>query len=195
MDDDRARQLLVRVAKRDQAAFAELYKGYSRRVHAYALNLLKDPGRAEEVLVDTMHEVWRNAARFRGESKFSTWLIGIARNKALLAYRGRRPDETHDDIDDLVDAVPADEGGDGYLRLVRKQRAAGVRRCMDKLSDEHRDCLHLVFYEGCALGEVAALQGVPENTVKTRLFHARQRIRNCLRLLVEGEGSDPESMS
>ena len=59
---------------------------------------------------------------------------------------------------------------------------------MDKLSSEHRECVHLVFYEGMSLGEVAQVQDCPENTVKTRLFHARQKLKNCLRLLVQSEG-------
>ena len=190
MDNDRVSKLLERIAKQDQAAFQELYKAFSRKVFAYVLNQLKDAAKAEEVLVDTMYEVWRNPTRFRGESAFSTWLIGIARNKALLVFRGRRPDEDHDDIDDYAEITP-DEGPDGYARLAEQQRREGVQHCMGKLTEEHRECLHLVFYEGMSLAEVATIQRCPENTVKTRLFHARQKIKNCLRLLLEREGSAP----
>jgi len=189
MDNDRIRTLLVRIGKQDQAAFEELYKAFSRKVYAYVLNMLKDHVRAEEVLVDTMHQVWRNPAQFRGDSQFSTWLIGVARNKALMVYRSRRPDEDHADLDDIAETEPADSE-DGYAQLAQKQRSGGVRQCMDKLSDEHRECLHLVFYEGYSLAEIAEVQRVPENTVKTRLFHARQKIKNCLRLLLEREGAD-----
>jgi len=190
MDNDRVSKLLERIAKQDQAAFQELYKAFSRKVFAYVLNQVKDQAKAEEILVDTMYEVWRNPTRFRGESAFSTWLIGIARNKALLVYRSRRPDEDHADLDDIADIIP-DEGPDGYARLAEQQRREGVQLCMGKLTEEHRECLHLVFYEGMSLAEVAAIQRCPENTVKTRLFHARQKIKNCLRLLLEREGSAP----
>ncbi|HUL63467.1 MAG TPA: sigma-70 family RNA polymerase sigma factor [Burkholderiaceae bacterium] len=190
MENERVSKLLERIARQDQAAFQELYKAFSRKVFAYVLNQLKDQAKAEEVLVDTMYEVWRNPTRFRGESAFSTWLIGIARNKALLVYRSRRPDEDHADLDDVAEITP-DEGPDGYARLAEQQRREGVQHCMGKLSEEHRECLHLVFYEGMSLAEVAAIQRCPENTVKTRLFHARQRIKNCLRLLLEREGSAP----
>jgi len=190
MENERVSKLLERIAKQDQAAFQELYKAFSRKVFAYVLNQLKDQAKAEEVLVDTMYEVWRNPTRFRGESAFSTWLIGIARNKALLVYRSRRPDEDHADLDDIADIIP-DEGPDGYARLAEQQRREGVQLCMGKLTEEHRECLHLVFYEGMSLAEVATIQRCPENTVKTRLFHARQKIKNCLRLLLEREGSAP----
>ncbi len=189
MDNDRVSQLLVRIGRQDQSAFEELYKAFSRKVYAYVLNMLKDHVRAEEVLVDTMYQVWRNPTQFRGDSQFSTWLIGVARNKALMVFRGRRPDEVHDDLDDVAETA-IDESEDGYAQLAQKQRTDGVRHCMDRLSDEHRECLHLVFYEGYSLAEVAAVQRCPENTVKTRLFHARQKIKNCLRLLLEREGRE-----
>ena len=190
MDDAKAKELLARIARQDQAAFETVYKAFSRRVYAYALNMLKDPTRAEEVLVDTMHDVWRSAARFRGDSLVSTWLIGIARNKALLVYRGRRADELHDDIDDIAETHVDESASDGFGELAAKQRREGVQTCLRKLSEEHRECLHLVFFEGFSLADVAQVQAVPENTVKTRLYHARLRIRNCLRLLMEREGAD-----
>ena len=74
--------------------------------------------------------------------------------------------------------------------MAQHERQEGVRRCMDKLSAEHRECVHLVFYEGLGLAEVATLQACPENTVKTRLFHARKKLTNCLRLLLQREGGD-----
>ena len=190
MDNERVRTLLEKVGRQDQAAFRELYKAFSRRVFAYALNMVNDHGRAEEILVDTMYEVWRAPARFRGDSQFGTWLIGIARNKALMVYRGRRPDEIHDDLDDIAE-TEASESPDGFAQLASKQRTEGVKACMGKLSDEHRECMHLVFFEGLSLAEIAEVQNIPENTVKTRLFHARQKIKNCLRLMVEREGESP----
>jgi RNA polymerase sigma-70 factor (ECF subfamily) len=189
MDNDQVNKLLARIGKQDQAAFEQLYKAFSRKVYAYLLNMLRDHVRAEEVLVDTMYQVWRNPAQFRGDSLFSTWLIGVARNKGLMVYRSRRPDEDHADLDDVAETLAADDDEGGYSQLAQKQRSEGVRQCMDKLSGEHRECLHLVFYEGYSLTEVAAVQRCPENTVKTRLFHARQKIKNCLRLLLEREGA------
>jgi len=190
MDNDEVNQLLVRIGREDQAAFRQLYKAFSQRVYAYLLNMLNDPGRAEEVLADTLYEVWRHPQRFRGESKFSTWLIGIARRKALMVFRARRPDEVHDDLEDIAETTASD-APDGFAELAGKQRREGVQHCMSKLSDKHRECLHLVFFEGMGLAEVAEVQNCPEGTVKTRLFHARQKIRNCLQALLRSEGSAP----
>jgi len=180
MDDDRVRELLDRIGRHEEPAFRELYKAFSRRVYTYVLNMVKDHGRAEEVLVDTMYEVWRAPARFRGDSQFGTWLIGIARNKALMVHRARRPDELHEDLDDIAETTAADTP-DGFAQLAGKQRSEGVQHCMGRLSDEHRECMHLVYFEDLSLADVAGVQGVPENTVKTRLFYARRKLAELLK--------------
>lgn len=187
MDNDEVLRLLGRIERADEAAFRELYRAYSRKLYAYVLRQLGDPAQAEEIVADTLYEVWRQPAKFRGDSQFSTWLIGIARNKVLMAFRGRKPDAIHDDLDDVAESIASDDES-AFDILANQQRREGVRHCMDKLSDEHRECVHLVFYEGLSLAEVSTLQSCPENTVKTRLFHARQKLKNCLRLLLEREG-------
>ena len=189
MDNDEVLRLLGRIERADEAAFRELYRAFSRRLYAYVLRQLNDPAQAEEIVADTLYEVWRQPAKFRGDSQFSTWLIGIARNKVLMAYRSRKPDTLHDDLDDVAENVAADEPG-AFEILAQQQRQEGVRHCMSKLSTEHRECVHLVFFEGMPLAEVATLQACPENTVKTRLFHARQKLKNCLKLLLQREGGD-----
>jgi RNA polymerase sigma-70 factor, ECF subfamily len=188
MDNDEVLRLLGRIEQGDEAAFSALYRAFSRKLYAYVLRQLGDPAQAEEIVSDTLYEVWRQPARFRGESQFSTWLIGIARNKVLMAFRARKPDARHDDIDDVAETLATDDPS-AFDILAQHQRGEGVRHCMDKLSSEHRECVHLVFFEGLSLAEVAALQACPENTVKTRLFHARQKLKNCLRLLLAREGN------
>ena len=187
MDNDEVLRLLERIGQADEAAFRELYRAFSRRLYAYVLRQLSDTAQAEEIVSDTLYEVWRQPAKFRGDAQFSTWLIGIARNKVLMAYRSRKPDAQHEDLADVAEIVASDEPG-AFEILAQAQRHEGVRHCMDKLSSEHRECVHLVFYEGMGLAEVAALQACPENTVKTRLFHARQKLKNCLKLLLQREG-------
>ena len=186
MDNDVVLHLLDRIGQADEAAFRELYRGFSRRLYAYVLRQLGDAAQAEEIVADTVYEVWRQPGRFRGDSQFSTWLIGIARNKLLMALRSRKPDAHHDDLDAVAETVPSDDAG-AFEMLAQRQRQEGVRQCMERLSEDHRECVHLVFYEGMALAEVASIQGCPENTVKTRLFHARLKLKNCLAMLLQRE--------
>jgi RNA polymerase sigma-70 factor (ECF subfamily) len=188
MDNDEVLRLLGRIGQADEAAFRELYRAFSRRLYAYVLRQLGDPAQAEEIVADTLYEVWKAPARFRGDAQFSTWLIGIARNKVLMAFRSRKPDSKHEDLDDVIETV-ASEDASAFDILAQQQRREGVRHCMGRLTDEHRECVHLVFYEGMSLAEVAQVQSCPEGTVKTRLFHARQKLKNCLKMLLEREGS------
>ncbi len=176
-----AQALLERMARRDQAALRELHRHFGRRIYAFALNRLHDADEAETVVSDTLFELWKHPERFRGESRFSTWVLGIARHKMLDRLRARMPD-----YDELDEQTPSCDLG-SFEQLAQRERREGILRCMEKLSDVHRECLHMVFYEGMTLGEVAQMQQCPENTVKTRLFHARQKIKGCVERLMRSE--------
>jgi RNA polymerase sigma-70 factor (ECF subfamily) len=181
--------LLKRIGRGDQAAFARFHRTWSRRLRAYVLRHVSDAALADEIVSDTLYDVWRAPGAFRGDAQLATWLIGIARNKALMAWRARRRDvaHDHDDIDELADDLASDDD-DAFDLLARAQRTAGVSRCLDTLPDEQRECVQLVFFEDLSLGEVALRQGVPEGTVKTRLFHARRKLEAALRDMLAHDG-------
>ncbi len=188
IDNQDALALLKRVQNKDQQAFTTLHKAVANRVFSFAISQLKNAERAEEVVVDTLHEVWRFPDRFNATSKFSTWVLGIARYKILNAFRAQSdsPQELTEELEDTL----VSEQEAGFDEIALKQRQAGVRSCMDKLSGEHRECMHLAFFESMSLADIASIQACPENTVKTRLFHARQKIKNCLRMLLQSEGQE-----
>ncbi|HEX6720914.1 MAG TPA: sigma-70 family RNA polymerase sigma factor [Burkholderiaceae bacterium] len=190
MENPQVLRLLGRIEQKDEGAFRELYCAFSRKLYAYVLRQLSDPAQAEEIVADTLYEVWKAPAKFRGESQFSTWLIGIARNKVLMHWRARKPDADHDDVADLAEQLPSDAPG-AFEIMADQQRSEGVRTCVDKLGSDHRECVHLVFYQGMALADVARIQQIPEGTVKTRLFHARQKLKQCLQRLLAREGEEP----
>jgi RNA polymerase sigma-70 factor, ECF subfamily len=186
MDNVQIFELLQKISQRNEGAFRELYQAYSRKVYAYVLNQVKDSSRAEEIVADSLYELWRNPLAFRGESQFSSWVIGIARHKVLSSFRAHKGDSDHEDVDEMDEMLESDAPAPDE-ELAQKQHRDGVRQCMDKLPAEQRECMHLVFYEGYSLAEVAEIQDCPEGTVKTRLFHARQKLKTCLRLLLERE--------
>jgi RNA polymerase sigma-70 factor (ECF subfamily) len=170
-------RLLQRVAQRDERALREIHALYARRVHAFVLHRCGDDGVADTVVGDTFFEVWKKPHTFRGDSAFSTWLLGIARFKMLDQLRDRGA--VHDDIDDHSESI-ADEAPIAEELLSRVQDAAALHDCIDRLSAAHRECLHLVYFEELGVADVAALQAVPVGTVKTRLFHARAQVRDCV---------------
>jgi RNA polymerase sigma-70 factor (ECF subfamily) len=122
-------------------------------------------------------DVWRQAGRFEGRSTVSTWLLAIARFKALSALR-RRPDEELDEETASAIEDPADDPG---TALEKRDKSAIIRKCLMGLSAEHREVVDLVYYHEKSVEEVAEIVGIPENTVKTRMFYARKRLAELLK--------------
>lgn len=183
-----ARALLERVAAGEETAFEAFYRLFSRRVCAFARRMTSDPAVADEITVDTMHEIWRSAARFRGDSQVSTWVLGIARNKALVALRDRQRHDRYEgpDIDDFADHLES-QAPDGYSLLSRRQTSESLRRCMEALPAKHRECLHLTYFEDLSMREIASLLDIPEGTVKSRLSHARAGLAALYGASAEGQ--------
>jgi RNA polymerase sigma-70 factor, ECF subfamily len=182
--------LLLQVAEKNETAFRQLYEAAAQRVHAFVLQRLHDPAAAAEVVSDTFYEVWRQPSRFRGEAKFTTWLLGIARHKLIdrLQHKAARREDQHDDITEHTEQLSG-SSDDGFQAVAQRQRRDNVAHCLNQLPLAQRECLHLVFYQDLSLVEIAALQGAPEGTVKTRLFHARTKIKQCLQHMLRREGA------
>ena len=170
--------LLKRIQAGDEAALASLHRLLGRRIYAFALRMVRDADLANQVVTDTLFDVWKFPQRFNGECKVSTWVYAIAKHKALHALRQRKH-SAHTDLADIVDTLASDIG-DPEVASLGAERAAALWRCIQRLPEEQRECLHMVFYEGYTLAEVAGFQGVPENTIKTRLFHARKKLQMYL---------------
>jgi len=122
-------------------------------------------------------DVWRQAGRFEGRSAVSTWVLAIARFKALSALR-RRPDE---ELDEETAEAIEDQSDDPEVVLAKKDKGALIRKCLAGLSAEHREIIDLVYYHEKSIEEVAGIVGIPENTVKTRMFYARKRLAELLK--------------
>lgn len=183
MSDDLHRELLRQVAARDgssEAAMAQLYRAMHSTVFAFVRQRLygADEHAVQDVVVEALYEVWRAAGRFAGQSQVKTWVLGIARHKLLDAAR-RAPAVPHEDIDDHAETL-ADDNADITAQLTRQQRAQWLQFCLERLPEDQRESLHLLLVEGLAVSEIATLQLCPEGTVKTRVFHARRKLKDCL---------------
>lgn len=140
---------------------------------------LHEPPAAEEVLLETMFEVWRTANRFEGRSKVTTWVLSIAHNKAMDTRRRNSVLADHMDIDEAHAHLPHAEDG-AYQNVLGTQMQVQLDAALAALPVEQRECVHLAFFEGLQLDEIAEIQGVPLNTVKTRIFHAKRKLRERL---------------
>lgn len=182
VDEQAATRLLQRLEQQDEKALVELHRLFARRIYAFALNRVNDCDAAESIVSDTLFEVWKNPGRFRGESKVSTWILGIAHYKALTVWRQKGV--VHEDIAEHIDSVEDGAALADELMEMQQDRER-LDYCIQRLQSMHKECVFLAYYEEWGVGEIAELQRVPENTVKTRLFHARKQLRECLgRLLM-----------
>ena len=174
-EDAEDRALLARVGAGDRRAFDVLYTRHERRVYRYLLTLIADPHAAEDVLVEVMTIVWRDAAKFAGGSRATTWMLGIARHKALDLRRSKVRTSRDAPLDDV--AEPASEADGPQDITQRDLQAAEVKRALEQLSGDHREVLQLAFFEELGYDEIASLLGIPENTVKTRVYYAKRQLK------------------
>ena len=179
---DTGAALLGRIAAGSEAALTRFYRDYQGRVYAFALRRLGNPTDATEVVNEVMMEVWRHAHRYEGRAKVQTWLLGICHHKVvdLMRRRGRHVGEPL--AEDLADTQQTS----ALDALVGAQDAQWVRRCIEELSDAHRQVVHLAFFEELSYAEIAVIVACPEGTVKTRMFHAKQKLKHCLAALASG---------
>lgn len=179
--------LIKRIAGGDRRAMEELYARHHVRVYRFILRLVRSQATAEDLVSEVFLDVWRQAGRFENRSQVSTWLLAIARFKALSSLRRskRKEEELPDELAMAIED-PADNPGDV---LQKKDRSTVLRHCLDALSAEHREIIDLVYYHEKPLAEVAEIVGIPEGTVKTRMFYARKKLGELLQAQGIDEGS------
>jgi len=169
--------LLERIAGGDRTAMHTLYSRHNVRVYRFVLRMMRDTTSAEDLVSQVFLDVWRTAGQFEGRSQVSTWLLSIARFKALTALRQRK----HEDIDQDDVMEIADPSDTPEASLDRSRTSAILRACVAKLSPAHREIVNLVYYHEKSVEEVAALVGIPAATVKTRMFYARKQLAELLK--------------
>lgn len=170
---DAEHDCLHRIARQDRAALAQLYRAYQPRLARFLHRFTRQEGLIEEVINDTFWVVWQRAAQYRGDARVSTWIMGIAYRQALKAFRDGDDPALHDSGDELEPLLVADVDGE---RETRDWLDKGLRR----LPEDLRLTVELVYGQGHTLEETAAIMGCPVGTAKSRLFHARVRLRNLL---------------
>ena len=175
--------LISRIATGDRLAMQVLYARHHVRVYRFVLRLVGNPTVAEDLISDVFLDVWRQAGKFEARSAASTWLLAIARFKALSALR-RRPDE---ELDEEAAGAIEDPSDDPGTTLEKKDKGAIIRKCLVGLSADHREIIDLVYYHEKSVEEVAEIVGIPENTVKTRMFYARKRLAELLKVSTPSE--------
>jgi RNA polymerase sigma-70 factor (ECF subfamily) len=164
------------IAKGDKGAMRVLYARHNVRVFRFLMRFVGHEVTAEDLVSEVFFEAWRHADRFEARSQVLTWLLAIARHKALSALRRRSADEVNDDGLEFIE----DPGDDPEATMQKTERNALIGDCLKQLSPAHREIIDLVYYHERTIDDAAEIIGVPQNTVKTRMFYARKRMAELL---------------
>jgi RNA polymerase sigma-70 factor (ECF subfamily) len=164
--------LIEAIARQDPNAMQTLFARYRVKVFRFVRRIVHDEATAEDLTADVFLNVWRSAGCFEGRSAVATWLLAIARFKALSVLRRRRESALDASAATLVpDCAPGPE-----TALADKHNGEILRACLSQLSSDQREVIDLVYYHEKSIHEVAQIVNIPTNTVKTRMFYARKRL-------------------
>jgi len=169
--------LIARIAGGDRLAMQVLFARHHVRVYRFVLRLVRNDATAEDLISDVFLDIWRQAGKFEGRSQVSTWMLSIARFKALSVLRKRPEEELDEETAERIE----DQSDDPETALAKKDKGALLRQCLTALSAEHREIIDLVYYHEKSVEEVAGIVGIPEATVKTRMFYARKKLSELLK--------------
>jgi RNA polymerase sigma-70 factor (ECF subfamily) len=168
--------LLKRIAEGDKAAMHIMFARHRVRVFRFIQGMVRNAAIADDLVSQVFLDVWRSANKFEMRARVSTWLLSIARFKALSALRVRSHENIdQDDVAGIVDAADTPE-----VALDRKETNAVLRACIDKLSPAHREIIDLVYYHEQSVAEASVIVGIPVATVKSRMFFARKYLARML---------------
>jgi RNA polymerase sigma-70 factor (ECF subfamily) len=168
-------RLIEWIGQGNNLAMQVLFARYHVRVYRFILRSIGNASVAEDLTSEVFLSVWRQAGRFQARSTVSTWLLAIARHKAISELRRRREEQI--DISEVEREDPADNP---EIAFQKKDRGETIRHCLMQLSPEQREIIDLAYYHGKSVEEVAEIIGIPRNTVKTRMFRARKRLSEML---------------
>jgi len=177
-DKETSDQALVGlIARGDKDAIRVLFGRHNVRVFRFLMRFVDSEATAEDLVSEVFIELWRHAGQFEARSQVSTWLLAIARHKAISVLRRHTEAPLSDDMADAV----ADHRDDAETVLEREDRRKLIRKCLAQLSPLHREIIDLVYYHEKSVEEVAQIVGAPKGTVKTRMFHARSHLAKLAR--------------
>jgi RNA polymerase sigma-70 factor (ECF subfamily) len=170
-------EVLIRnIARGDKRAMQVLFARHNVRVYRFIARLIGQDA-AEDLVSDVFLDVWRKAGQFEGRSQVSTWLLGIARYKAMSHLRSR----TADQLDDETAQAIEDPADNPEVVVEKKDTGALLRKCLTRLSLGHREVIDLVYYHDRSMEEVAQILQIPQATVRTRMFYARKQLAELLK--------------
>lgn len=174
IDDGKLQSQLEAAGRGDRAAFRALYEACAPKLFGLVLRIVRNRQVAEDVLQETFVKIWQNAVRFERQSgKPMAWMATIARNAAIDRIRSEKMDQSSSGDEAVLERLAAPDAGDPAMR-------EALRRCLDELEENARDCVVLAYCSGYSREELGARFGRPVGTIKTLLFRSMKLLKACL---------------
>ena len=170
-------ELVQSIAAGDKFAMQILFIRHRDRINRFIQRFTRDECLAEDALSELFLDVWRKAGSFEGECQVATWLLAIARNKTLALLRQRK----FVALDETEAGLIEDPTDNPESALDKKSHSTLLQKCLKVLSPNHRQIIDLVYYQSKSIQEAAEIIGIPLNTVKTRMFYARNQLGKVLK--------------
>lgn len=178
--------LINQIIEGDTHAFSVLVDRYKGLVYTVALRMLKHKEEAEEVAQDTFVKMYKSLNRFKGDSKFSTWLYRIAYNSCLDRIKKNKKHFNEVEINEFT--AHQVKTLDNALDLMQdKEQAETIQRCIAKLPSEDSFLLTLYYFEDLSLGDISEIMGITANSIKVKLFRCRKKLASILKSQLEPE--------
>ena len=168
--------LIERIAAGDKLAMQVLFARHRTNIYRWLVRFVGNETVAEDLLSDVFFDLWQQTARFEGRSAAATWLLSIARFKALSARRRR----TDAPLDETIETTMVDSADDPEIVLQKKSSSELVREALKQLSPDHREIIDLVYYQEKSIDDCALILGIPAGTVKTRMFYVRRKLADLV---------------
>lgn len=169
-------ELMDRLKAGDQSAMQALYARHHQRLYRFVMRQIRDEMMAEDIVNDVFLDCWRQAGKFEGRSKVSTWLTSISYNKSISYLRKKREQQMGDgEAEALIDEADSPQDS-----VMKDDKGDHIRQAINQLSRDHAAVIDLAYYHEMSVNEIAEILDVPANTVKTRLFHARKNLHEIL---------------
>ena len=170
--------LIARLCKKDEKALELLYRHYYSRLYRFVARVTRREDLIDEVINDVMYVAWEKAESYNQQCKPSTWIFGIAYNKARQSLRnaGNDHEESLDELDTDILSVEKYDAG-----LKQLEMTDWLESAFDIISPDQRAVIELTYFQGLHYSEIAVLMDCPENTVKTRMHHARKKLAVILK--------------
>ncbi|MGH8613092.1 MAG: RNA polymerase sigma factor [Gammaproteobacteria bacterium] len=174
--------LIRRIGAGDQQAFEQLYNRYYHYLFRFIYRMTRRLESTEEIINDVMLVVWEKAANLELTSRASTWILSIAYRKSLKSLDQYRANYADVSVEDIEYDLPSDD----EATMKQLELTDWVLVALESVSREQRTVVELAYFHGMRYSDIADVMGCPESTVKTRMFHARKKLRSLLPSLIEG---------